>query len=117
MPDFILPVPFDGKYVLNTCWHLFSSLLFVQLFIYITEPISNKTVKLIVAGTHGLFSVDVLYYNTSTVIGHRISHMTGTSQLLLAREADAVVYDPITDSVIFHDVISRTIRSMPFKGE
>ena len=73
--------------------------------------------KLIVAGTQGLFSVDVLYYNTSTVIGHRISHMTGTSQLLLAREADAVVYDPITDSVTFHDVMSRTIRSMPFKGE
>ena len=68
--------------------------------------------ELIVAGTQGIYNVSVQYLDASMMTGHRSSHMTGSSQLLLPRDVDALAYDPIRTQIIFHDVMETTIKSL-----
>lgn len=81
-----------------------------------TAILREVSVKLLVAGTLGIFTVNVQYLDASITPDHMTSHMRGSSQLLLARDVDALAYNPITDRIIFHDVMMTTIRSMPLQG-
>ena len=67
--------------------------------------------RLIAAGPLGIFAVKVQYLNAVMTTGH----MTGSSQLLLARDVDALAFDPVKNRIIFHDIMKTTIRSVSLK--
>ena len=73
----------------------------------------TKSVKLMVAGTQGIFDVNIQYIDEAAM---ETSHMTGTSQLLLPRDVDSLAYDPIRNQLIFHDVMETTIKALSLAG-
>ena len=77
-------------------------------------PGQEVTTRLITAGSQGIYDVKVQYLPT---VSMATGHMTGSSKLLLARDVDALAYDPITKRIIFHDVLETTIKSMSIKKQ
>ena len=77
-------------------------------------PGQEVTTRLITAGSLGIYDVKVQYLPT---VSMGTGHMTASSKLLLARDVDALAYDPITKQIIFHDVLETTIKSMSIKKQ
>lgn len=86
---------------------------YLFVFDLLADLLKEETVKLIVAGTQGIFGVTVQYLDVSKMSDHMTSsHMTGKSQLLLSRDVDALAYDPIKSLLVFHDVMESAIKSL-----